>query len=132
MNVSNILTAATMAILFSGCASMFVPDSDVINELPIMEMGSHKQKPANNEFVLHIPAGAKIPVNFSVNGSLIAAPVENRSVTQINQELYIYKYWASLDGKNWQPTRDLIKMPIAIGVAPEGGQIHVKVDITKK
>lgn len=131
MKISNIITTMTVAILFSGCASMFVPDSDVINKLPVLEMGSHKQKPVNNEYVLHIPAGAKIPVNFSVTGSLIAAPVDNKSVTQIKQELYVYKYWASLDGKNWQPTRDLIKMPIAIDVGPEGGRVDIKVDMTK-
>ena len=128
MNILNIIFAATVAILFSGCASMFVPDSDIINKVPILEMGSKKIKPENNEFILHIPAGAKIPVQLSIKGSLISVPVENRSVTTLNQELYVYKYWASLDGKNWQPTADVIEMPIAIGVGPEGGQVNITVD----
>ncbi len=116
-------------ILFSGCASMFTPDSDLINELQIVKMGS--QKPDGDEYILHIPAGTKIPVNFSLKGSLISAPIDNKSVTQLNHGLYIYKYWASLDGKNWQATGDLINMPISLDVSPEGGQIGIKVNVIK-
>lgn len=129
MKIRNVILSSLVMVFFSGCASMFVPDSDIINKLQIVKMGSNK--PDVNEYILHIPAGTRIPVHLTVDGNLISAPIDNKPVTQINQELYIYKYWASLDGKNWQPTRDLIKMPIAIGVGPEGGQIHVKVDITK-
>ena len=130
MKIRNVVLSSLVMVFFSGCASMFVPDSDIINELQIVKIGSNK--PDGNEYILHIPAGASIPVHLTVDGSLISAPIDNKPVTQINQELYIYKYWASLDGKNWQPTRDLINMPVTIGVGPEGGQIHVKVDITKK
>lgn len=129
MKSSNTLIAMAVAILFSGCASLFVPDGETINKLPVIEMGSQGQKPANNEYILHIPAGTKIPVNFSVKGSLISVPLDNKSITRINQELYIYKYWASLDGKKWQPSGELIKMPISIDVGPQGGQIDVKVDL---
>ena len=127
MKIRNVLLITLAMVLFSACASMYVPDSDLINKLQIVKMGN--EKPEGHEYILHIPAGTKIPVNFSVNGSLISAPIENKSVTKINQELYIYKYWASFDGKNWQPTRDVIKMPITLDVNSEGGQIHVKVDL---
>ena len=123
-----ILTAA-VAILFSGCASMFVPDSDLIDKLPIVKIGS--EKPAGHEYILHVPAGVEFPINFSVKGNLISSPVESKLSTRVNHELYIYKFWTSLDGKNWQPSRDLINMPITIGVDPEGAQMHVKVDLQK-
>ncbi len=129
MKIRNVILAVLAMVLFSGCASMFVPDSDLINKLQIVKMGS--KKPDGNEYILHIPAGRKIPVNFSVKGNIISVPINNKSVTQLNQELYIYKYWASLDGKNWQPTGDLINMPITLDVGPEGGQIGIKVNMTK-
>lgn len=129
MKISNIILGISTGIIFSGCASMFVPDRDLLDKLPIVKIGS--EKPAGHEYILHIPAGATIPVHFTIKGGLISAPVDQKSVTKINQELYIYKYWASLDGKNWQPTRDVINMPISIGVGPEGGQVHIKVDSQK-
>ncbi len=50
---------------------------------------------------------------------------------QIKKELYIYKYWASFDREKWQPTRDLIKMPILLDVGPDGSRVEVKVDLIK-
>jgi len=131
MKVLNMILLFGISILFSGCASMFVPDSAVIKNLPIIEIGSQQKKPENNEYVLHIPAGAEVPVHFSIKGGLVSSKIEHKSTTKINKELYIYKYWASLDGKNWQPSRDLITMPITIGLGPEGGQVHISIDLAK-
>ena len=116
-------------ILLTGCSSMFVPGNDELSQLPVVKMGS--LKPAGNEYILHIPAGTKIPVNLSIDGNLISGKVDNNSSTRLNKELYVYKYWASLDGKKWQPTRDLVHMPISIGVGPDGGQIKIAVDLKK-
>ena len=113
----------------SGCASMFVPNSDDISRLPMVKMG--EKKPKGKEYILHIPAGVEFPVHISVNGALISKPVDSKPITKINQDIFIYKYWASLDGKNWQPTRDLVNMPIFVGVGPKGGRIDVKIDIKK-
>ncbi len=123
--ILNILTV----ILFSGCASMFVPDQEQIDKLQIVKMGSIK--PEGNEYILHIPAGTEIPVRFTLNGSLISAPIDNKQVTRLNHDLFVYKYWSSLDGKNWKPTGEIVSMPITIGVDPEGGQLDVKVDLLK-
>ena len=129
MKLSNIIFSVLVMLLFSACASMYVPGSEEINKLQIVKMGS--KKPEGNEYLLNVPAGAKIPVHFSVKGNLISAPIDNNQVTKLNRELYIYKYWASLDGKEWKPTGEILKMPIAIGVDPEGGQVTIRVD-TKK
>lgn len=129
MKFSNIFLTLVVAILFSGCASMYVPDSDLINKLQIVKMGS--KKPTGDQYILHIPAGANIPVQFSLKGDLISTPIDNNAITQLKHELYVYQYWASLDGKNWQPTGEIIKMPITIDVGPEGGKVLVKVDVIK-
>lgn len=126
MNLRNTILSLSIAIIFSGCASMFVPDSEELGKLKIVKMGS--KKPQGNEYILHIPAGAKIPVHFSIKGDLISSPVDNKQVTKLNKDLYVYKYWASLDGKSWKPTGEIIKMPIAISVDPEGGKINIQVD----
>lgn len=109
-----------------GCASLFVPGQDEISKLPVVKMGD--PKPQGNEYILHIPAGASFPVDFSINGNLVSGKVQHTSTTSLNRELYLYKHWASLDGKAWQPTRDLIHMPITIGLDSEGGQVKIQVD----
>ena len=118
-----------LASLSLGCASMFVPGEDKLGKLPIYKMGD--KKPEGNEYILHIQAGAKIPINFSISGNLILHAVHDTATTSINRELYLYKHWASLDGKAWHPTRDLIHMPITLGLDPEGGQVAFQVDQKK-
>lgn len=129
MNLRNIILSFLVAVIFSGCASMFVPDSEELGKLQIVKMGD--KKPQGNEYILHIPAGAKIPVHFSIKGDLISSPVDNKQVTKLNKDLYVYKYWASLDGKNWKPTGEILHMPIAMDVSSEGGKVDVKVNIAK-
>lgn len=129
LNTIKITLSVLVLISFSACASMFVPGSEEISKLPVIKMGS--KKPEGNEYILHIPKGEKIPWHFTINGGLISAPVDSKSVTKINQEIYVYKYWASFDGKNWKPTGELLNMPISFGVGPEGGQLNLKVDVIK-
>ena len=114
-------------LLFTACASMNQPSSNLINTVPVIEVGS--KKPDHKEYILYIPANTNFPVHFTVNGSLMATTIEQKPITRIKQDLYIYKYWSSFDGRNWQLSHDLINMPIVIGMGPEGGQVHVKVDL---
>ena len=129
MKLRNVILSSLVMIFVSACASMYVPDSEQINKLQIVKMGD--KKPEGKEYILHIPAGVNFPVHISVNGELISTPVDSKPVTRINQDIFIYKYWASLDGKNWQPTRDLVNMPIFVGVGPKGGRVDIKVGIIK-
>ena len=129
MKILKLVISSVVVVFFTGCASMFVPDSDQINKLQIVKMG--EKNPEGHEFILHIPAGVKIPVRFSIKGSMISVPVDNNQVTKLNRDIYVYKHWASLDGKKWKPTGDIVHMPIAIGVDSEGGQIDINVDMSK-
>ena len=130
MNLIKGICIGCFVLSMSGCASMYTPNSSLIDTLPVIKMG--EKKPQGHEYILHIPSGTQFPVHFTVKGDLITLPVDQKSNTQIKKDLYIYKYWSSLDGRNWQPSHDLIKMPIGVGVGPEGGQFHVKVDLTEK
>ena len=105
------------------------PNADLIDNIPVVTMAG--KKPGNDEYILFIPKGANIPIHFTIAGDLISAPIDNKSVTQIKQDLYIYKYWASLDGRSWSASRDLIDMPIAINVGTDGGKVQIKVDLHK-
>lgn len=124
ISISMIILAA-----ITGCASMYVPNADLIDNIPVVTMAG--KKPGNDEYILFIPKGANIPIHFTIAGDLISAPIDNKSVTQIKQDLYIYKYWASLDGRSWSASRDLIDMPIAINVGTDGGKVQIKVDLHK-
>lgn len=124
------LITSILVLSVSACASMYTPDSNLIDTLPVVKIG--EKKPESKDYILYIPAKTEFPVHFSVKGDLIAQPVEQEPKTRIKKDLYIYKYWSSLDGRNWQPSRELIQMPIGIGVGPEGGQVHVKINLVSK
>lgn len=117
-------------LITTGCASMYTPESSLIDTLPVIKIGEKELE--GKEYILHIPAHTEFPVHFTVNGDLISLPVDQAPNTRIRKDLYVYKYWSSLDGRNWQPSRDLINMPIEIGMGPDGGQVNVKVDLTTK
>lgn len=126
MKILKPVTVVLLTSLSLGCASMFVPGEDKLGKLPIYKMGDNK--PEGNEYILHIPAGTEIPIDFSINGNLIKQAVADRTLTSINQELYLYKHWASLDGMKWHATRDLIHMPIELSLDPQHGLVKITID----
>ena len=113
----------------SGCAALTAPSAQKLASLPTVELG--QQPPAGNEYILHIAAGKPAPFRLIVNGDALAMPAEATATVAARQDVYLYKHWASLDGKNWQPSHELFKTKIGVGLGPEGGKAEIRFDRAK-
>ena len=94
--------------------------------LPTLEIG--QSAPADQEYILHIPAGKPIPFKLEVSGSAITQPGTASTFVESRQEVYVYKHWASLDGKTWLPNRQLFKSVFSVGLDTRGGIAKIRFD----
>jgi len=79
--------------------------TETIAKLPVVRVGS--QPPQNTEYVVFYPAGFPFPVKLNTSGSLFASDKQNESQATLAKDLYLYKYWASHDGKLWKNSHEL-------------------------
>jgi hypothetical protein len=113
----------------SGCASMMSPSAEKMAALPVVEIG--QPAPADNEYVLHIVAGKPAPFKLTVTGDAVMQPAEATVMVTARNDVYLYKYWASLDGKTWKRIHDLFRNQIAIGMDNNGGKTEIRFDHAK-
>ncbi len=111
-------------LALSGCASM--APTQKIARLPVVELG--QKAPANGEYILHIAAGKPANFRLIVKGNALERNGEAVTTVVPKQDVWLYKYWASLDGKHWKPTRDLFRTSVGVGIDPKGGQVTVGFD----
>lgn len=117
---------AIALVLLSGCASMNAPSSSLIDEVPVVRIGAAGEPP--KEHILFIPANTAFPVEVKIDGSAFAeAPILNTKAS-LNDDLYLYQYWASHDGKNWVSSHDMFKIEVSAGVDYSGGKAELKFD----
>lgn len=118
------LLLLTASLVLGACVKNDMPDAATISSLPVIELG--QQPPADNEYVLWLHAGESVPVTLTIAGSMLV----RESVTNINVELikdvYLYKQWSSLDGKNWHQKN--VNFQVGAGLDPKGGQITITLD----
>ena len=101
------LSAGTLAALaLTGCASLVKPGADEMARLPVVRFGD--TAPAGQPYILLYPAGAPLPVEARIHGSLLDGEARSTLIVRPHQDVYTYKRWASLDGKNWKPANEVI------------------------
>jgi hypothetical protein len=96
MKLLPILSVATLLPL---AACMTPPTAAEMAKVPVVKFG--QPAPADRNFVLLYPAGAALPVDASVGGSLITQPAAARLNVTLKHDVYLYRYWISFDGKTW-------------------------------
>jgi hypothetical protein len=52
----------------------------------------------------------------------------SKVMVSFKQEMYLYKYWASLDGKTWINSHKLLNVQPSGGFNTSGGKVEVKLD----
>lgn len=104
--ILRLATASLAALALAGCASFGAPTADELDRLPIVRFGD--AAPAGQPFILFYPAGAPLPVEARVHGSLLESEARSTLTVRTRQDLYTYKHWASLDGKNWKASHDVV------------------------
>jgi len=90
---------AFSAFALSACAGLTSPSADEIARLPVVRYG--QVAPADGNFVLLYPAGANLPVNAKVVGTLFEKEDEATLTVRLKQDIYMYRDQISFDGKNW-------------------------------
>lgn len=91
---------AAVALSLGACAGI-PPSAEEMAKVPVVRYGN--TAPAGNQFVLHYPAGAPLPVVASVGGSLLEKPAQATLDVAVKRDVYVYRNWVSFDGKTWQP-----------------------------
>ena len=117
------------AVALTGCAAWQAPDADLAERLPVVEIG--QPKPDTNEYILRVPARKPIPVIVTLAGSFLTEDGAAETAVQVSQDVYLYKQWASFDGKTWRRSHGVFDTRVEVGLDPAGGKVEIKVDEKK-
>lgn len=93
------------ACALTACAGL-PPGGDEMARLPVVRFGD--TPPAGQPFILLYPAGAPLPVETRIHGSLLQEEARGLLTVRTKQDLYTYKQWASLDGKTWKAGHQVV------------------------
>ena len=104
------------ACALTACAGI-PPGGDEMARLPVVRFGD--TPPADQPFILLYPAGAPLPVETRIHGSLLQEEARGVLTVRTKQDLYTYKHWASLDGKTWKAGNQLLGGHFEIAVPGE-------------
>jgi uncharacterized membrane protein YcgQ (UPF0703/DUF1980 family) len=126
--MKNSIIAFTL-FMFAGCASMQVAPTGEITALPIVRVG--EKPPQTTEYVVLYPAGFSFPVTLTTGGSLFSSPQQFASEVSLTRDLYLYKYWASHDGKTWKNSHELLEVSFGGGFDVTGLQANIKLEATE-
>lgn len=115
------------ACLLSGCAS---PPSAV--DLAGLPTVIYPDKPNTKEYIYKLPADKPINLNLLVDGSALTQSIDQTVSTNLKNDIYLHKGWASEDGQHWVEASDLIGISFNLVLpsyeTPTPGEIHLIVD----
>jgi hypothetical protein len=57
--------------------------------------------------------------------------VSSKAMVSFKQDMYLYKYWASLDGKKWVKSHKLMNVEASGGFDVSGGKVGVEINFAK-
>ena len=104
------------ACALTACAGL-PPSGDEMARLPVVRFGD--AAPAGQPFILLYPAGAPLPVETRIHGSLLQDEARGLLTVRTRQDIYTYKHWASLDGKTWKAGNQVVGGQFEIAVPGE-------------
>jgi hypothetical protein len=94
--------------------------------LPVVRVGD--PPPQNTEYVVFYPAGFGFPVKLKTSGSFFESVKQIESQATLAKDLYLYKYWASHDGKTWKNSHELLGVEFGGGFDVTGLQANIKLE----
>lgn len=124
--LSSIIAASTA---LTACAGL-PPSASDIAKAPQIQFG--QPLPEGKDYVLHFPAGTPLPVSTVVDGSLFEHDGHATFNVTLKRDVYVYRQFASFDGQNWQPARNLIETQLELQIPQKdgsnAGMLHLKMD----
>ncbi len=116
-------------IMLSSCASINTPNRSLIDNVPVIKIGESRDAPKDH--IVFIPANAEFPIKFSISGTAFNKHLSSTVIASFKKDLYLYKYWASFDGKHWENSHKLINVEPSGGFDKSGGKIHLNLDFNR-
>jgi len=113
-------------LLLGGCAAMQPATTEMISRLPVVKVG--EAPPSEGEYVVYYPAGYQIPVTLTTRGSLFDGERQIHAQTTLARDLYLFKYWASHDGRHWTRSHALLDVKFSGGFDVHGLQSSIELD----
>lgn len=129
MKLIKLFVISSLFILLHGCASINTPSSSLIETKPVVTIGGVSN--ASEDDIVFIPANKEFPVEFSVKGSVFEKNVSSKAMVSFKQDMYLYKYWASLDGKKWVNSHKLMNVEPSGGFDVSGGKVGIEINLAK-
>lgn len=124
------ITTAVIALSLSACSSIIKPSDSHLATLPVV---TYPDKPTlGQDYVYKLPAGQALGMRMIAEGNAFEASSEQMAYAKLKKDLYLYRHWASDDGKNWHDGRKLIDLHLAISIpsyeSPGNGEVRLSVD----
>lgn len=114
-------------VIMVGCTSINTPTSSLINSVPVIKIGDFKDAPIDH--IVFIPANTEFPIIFSVQGTVFSKDITSTVMASFKQDMYLYKYWASLDGRTWVNSHKLLNVEPSGGFDKSGGKVGIKLNL---
>ena len=127
MKLIRVFVVSAIFVLLYGCASMNTPSSSLIDTTPVVTISEASKTPENH--IVFIPANKQFPIDFSVKGNVFTENTSSKVMVSFKQDIYLYKYWASLDGKSWVNSHKLLNVQPTGGFDASGGKVEIKLDL---
>lgn len=124
------LRIAGLVLLWSfllGCASVKPPPENLENLIdmkPLVKVGS--VAPKDKDYILYVPAGQEFPVRLSLDGTLLEKGGEAETMVSFAHDVYLYKRWASYDGRHWEELKKLLGLKISAGMDVDGAILKME------
>ena len=129
MKITNSIICILLLMSLTSCVSMNTPSSSLIETKPVLQIGGSGGA-VSEDHIIFIPANKKFPVEFSVKGSVFNENVSSKVMVSFKHDMYLYKYWASLDGKTWVDSHKLMNVEPSGGFDKSGGKVEVKLNFS--
>lgn len=117
MSRMSLAALAVAASTLGACAGMFPPNAADVAKVPVVRYGD--AAPDGKEYILHYPAGARLPLVASVGGTLLVSPAQATLEVATNRDVYVYRGWVSFDGKTWKAGNDAVDAEFLIELPGE-------------
>ena len=108
---------------------MNTPSSSSIETIPVVKIGVTGD--TSKDHIVYIPANTYFPVVFSIKGNVFSENGTSKVMVSFKKDMYLYKYWASLDGKTWINSHKLMKVEPSGGFDASGGKVEVDLNLVQ-
>lgn len=128
--MKRIIMLIVLMAAVTGCTLLPAPDRGLMDRVPVATLDD--KAPAKlGEYILRIPAGHKVPIKLHLKGGLFQHNQDIEADVRFTRDLYLYKYWGSFDGRDWEKWSKLVKTALKAGVDTSGATVTITLNTIK-